>query len=101
MVAQPWSRAQAKNSKKFQAKLDKVTDYLVDGYWYADYVGITDVSDGIINYNVPNRPFGELEFSRAEGGALIAEVSYRDPDDGALVTEDYIVEFSHLKRAST
>ena len=91
MVAQPWSRAQAKNSKKFQAKLDKVTDYLVDGYWYADYVGITDVSDGIINYNVPSRPFGELEFSRAENGALIAEVSYRDPDDGALVTEDYIV----------
>jgi hypothetical protein len=91
MVAQPWSRAQAKNNKKFQAKLDKITDYLVDGYWYADYVGITDVADGIINYRAPSKPFGELEFSRDPSGALTAQVSYIDSSSGDLVTEDYIV----------
>jgi hypothetical protein len=91
MVAQPSSRAQARNSKKFQAKLDKITDYLVDGYWYADYVGITEVDDGIINYAAPSKPFGELEFSRDPSGALTALVSYIDSSSGDLVTEGYIV----------
>ncbi len=91
MVAQPSSRAQAKNGKKFQAKLGKITDYLVDGYWYADYVAITDVADGIINYRAPSKPFGEMEFSRDPSGALTAEVSYIDPESGSPVTEDYIV----------
>jgi hypothetical protein len=91
MVAQPWSRAQAKNSKRFQVKLDKATNYLVDGYWYADYAGITDVDDGIINYVVPSKPFGELDFSRDPSGALTAQVSYIDPSSGDLFTEDYIV----------
>lgn len=91
MVAQPSSRAQARNNKKFQAKLDKITDYLVDGYWYADYVGITDVADGIISYNQPRRPFGELDFSRDPSGALTAEVSYIDPGTGSPVSESYIV----------
>ena len=91
MVAQPSSRAQARNSKKFQAKLDKITDYLVNGYWYADYVGITEVDDGIINYAAPSKPFGELEFSRDPSGALTALVSYIDSSSGDLVTEGYIV----------
>jgi len=91
MVAQPWSRAQAKNNKRFQAKLDKVTNYLVDGYWYADYAGITDVDDGIINYATLSKPFGELDFSRDPSGGLTAQVSYIDPSSGDLATEDYIV----------
>jgi hypothetical protein len=99
MVAQPWSKAQAKNNKRFQAKLDKVTDYLVDSYWYADYVGITDIADGIINYNAPSKPFGELEFFRDPSGALKAEVSYIDQQDGTLVTEGYAVGIQPFEKS--
>ena len=92
MPAKPWTKAQAKNNKKFQAKLDRITNYLVDGDWHASYTSFT-LADGdtITNYigTKKDLPFSTLEFSRLQGGALKAQRTIKDGDD--IYSESYIV----------
>lgn len=41
MSAEPWSKAQAANNKKFKAKLDRPTNYLAEGDWHSSYNSAT------------------------------------------------------------
>jgi hypothetical protein len=93
MSAQPWTKAQAKNNKKFQAKLDKLTNCLIEGDWHGSYSSETDVEGDVITNSV-GKPqdlrFETLEFSRLPGGALLATETELD-DLGNLITEEFIV----------
>jgi hypothetical protein len=93
MSRQPWTKAQAKNNKKFQAQLDKLTNYLIDGDWHSSYSSETDVEGDVIT-NVVGKPedlrFATLEFSRLPGGALLATETELD-ESGELVTEGFVV----------
>lgn len=84
------SKAQKRNNREFQAKLDKITNYLVEADWHTNYTSRTVVTDGIINNSVPSDAYSELEFFRTPGGGLRAEVSYIGRD-GNLITEETIV----------
>ena len=92
MPAKPWTKAQAKNNKKFEAKLDRITNYLVDGDWHGSFISKTFAeADGIINF-VPTKstlPLFTLEFSLIPGGALKAERTY-ETSFGEIVRENYI-----------
>ena len=93
MSAQPWTKAQANNNKKFQAKLDKITNYLIEGDWRGSYSSNTSVEGDVITNNVRTKEalrFATLEFSRLPGGALLATETEFD-DLGNLTTEEFIV----------
>jgi hypothetical protein len=93
MSAQPWTKAQAKNNKKFQAKLDRITNYLIEGDWRGSYSSEIDVEgDAITNVvgTKENLRFATLEFSRLPGGALLATETELD-ELGNLTTEEFIV----------
>jgi hypothetical protein len=93
MSAQPWTKAQAKNNKKFQAKLDRITNYLIEGDWHGSYSSDTGVEGDAITNNVRTKEvlqFATLEFSRLPGGALLATETEFD-DLGNLTTEEFIV----------
>jgi hypothetical protein len=93
MSAQPWTKAQAKNNKKFQAKLDKITNYLVDGDWHGSFASITLADgDAVTNFveTKETLPFATLDFSRLQGGALKVERKFQYPD-GEIVSEGFIV----------
>ena len=92
MSAQPWTKAQAKNNKKFQAKLDKITNYLVDGDWHGSFAsGTLDAGDSIINFfqTKERLQFLTLDFSRLQGGALKVERKWQDAA-GEIISEDFI-----------
>jgi hypothetical protein len=93
MSSQPWTKAQAENNIKFQAKLDKITRYLVKGDWHGSYVSRVAVDGDIITNFIgtkENLPFVTLEFTRLQNGALKAESTYEN-SAGDLFTEEYIV----------
>jgi hypothetical protein len=93
MPAQPWTKAQAMNNKKFQARLDRITNYLIEGDWRGSYSSKTFAEgDDITNFigNKGNLPSFSLEFSRLQGGALQVERSYKD-EFGKIISEGYIV----------
>jgi hypothetical protein len=93
MSAQPWSKAQAKNNRRFKARLDKLTNYLIEGDWHGSYSSETDVEGDVIT-NIVGTPedlrFATLEFSRLPGGALLATETELD-DLGNLNTDEFIV----------
>lgn len=93
MSGQPWTKAQAKNNKKFQAKLDKLTNFLIEGDWHGSYSSETDIEVDAIT-KVVGTPedlrFATLEFSRLPSGALLATETELD-DLGNLSTEEFIV----------
>ena len=99
MTAQPWTKTQAKNNKKFQAKLDKITNYLVNGDWHGSFASVTFAFDDSIINAVETKeflPFATLDFSRLQGGALKAVRTFKDNsgnvgDPVEIVSEEYIV----------
>ncbi|MEN9862047.1 MAG: hypothetical protein RLZZ515_2529, partial [Cyanobacteriota bacterium] len=93
MSAKPWSKAQAKNNKKFQAKLDRITNYLIEGDWHGSYDARTSIEgDEIINVigTKESLPFDTLEFTLLPGGQLTAKEGRVD-EAGNIVTEEFIV----------
>ena len=92
MTAKPFAKAQAKNNKRFLAKLDRITNYLVDGDWHGSFSSKTFAeADDITNVVATKStlPSFTLEFSQIPGGALRAERSYED-ELGEIVRENYI-----------
>jgi hypothetical protein len=72
-----WSKVQAANNKKFQAKLDKITNYLIEGDWHGNFAVVTGSDgDAITNFAVTKKelPAETISFSRLENGAIKAEV---------------------------
>lgn len=99
MTARNWSRTQAKNNKKLQAKLDRLTNYLIDGDWHGSYSSKTFAEADEITNIVASKsvlPSFTLEFSRIQGGALRVERSYKD-ELGEIVREDYIAGVQPLE----
>ena len=93
MSAKPWSKAQAKNNKKFQAKLDRITNYLIEGDWHGSYDTRTSIEgDEIINVTGTKEglPFDTLEFTLLAGDLLTAKEGRID-ETGNIVTEEFIV----------
>ena len=92
MTAKPFAKAQAKNNKRFLAKLDRITNYLVDGDWHGSFSSKTFAeADDITNVVATKSalPSFTLEFTRIPGGALRVERSYED-ELGEIVRENYI-----------
>lgn len=92
MPAQPWTKEQAKNKKEFEARLDKVTGWLVDGDWHGSFRSWTEANDdSIVNVrgNKEDLKVFTLEFSRGNGGVLTA-VETRI-EDGEISKETFIV----------
>ena len=93
MSAKPWSKAQAKNNKKFQAKLDRITNYLIEGDWHGSYDTRTSIEgDEIINVTGTNSslPFDTLEFILLPGGLVTAKEGRID-ETGNIEIEEFIV----------
>lgn len=98
MATKPWTKAQAVNNKKFQAKLDRLTNYLVKGDWHGSFGSLTEAKgDNITNFaeTKSTLPFLTLDFSRMEDGALKVEATYIDAS-GNPATEEYIAGIQPL-----
>jgi hypothetical protein len=72
MSAQPWTKAQAKNNKAFESRLDRLTGYLVNGDWHGNFRSWTEANDdSIVNVKADKEQLAlfTIEFSRVDGGA--------------------------------
>jgi len=93
MSAKPWSKAQAANNKKFKAKLDRLTNYLVEGDWHSSYNSATYADGDTVTSFFKGKdilPLETLSFSLLQDGSLELRRQYVD-GDGSIETEDYVV----------
>lgn len=93
MTAKLFTKSQARNNKKFRARLDKVTGWLVDGDWHGSYRSTTEGEDDGIIFNVANQEqlaAFTFEFVRLPGGGLKA-IETRVEPGGGVVQESFIV----------
>jgi hypothetical protein len=99
MSAKPWSKAQAKNNKKFQAKLDRITNYVIEGDWHGSYGSRASIEgDEIINdiATKESLPFDTLEFILLPGGLVTAKEGRID-ETGNIEIEEFIVGIQPLE----
>ena len=92
MPAKPWSQAQAKNKKEFESRLDKVTNWLVDGDWHGSYRSWTEaVNDSVVKYTANKEDLNliSIEFIHERGGILRALETR--VEDGLVKQESFIV----------
>ena len=93
MLTKPWTKTQAKNNKKFQAKLERITNYIIAGDWQGSYGSETNAeNDGITNFvsTKDSLPLATLKFSRHPGGALLATEAGLD-ESGKPIKEEFVV----------
>jgi hypothetical protein len=92
MSAQSWTKAQAKNNKAFESRLDKLTGYLVNGDWHGSFRSRTEAeNDSIVNAKADKEELEAftMQFLRIDGGAIKA-IETR-VEDGEIAQETFIV----------
>jgi hypothetical protein len=92
MTEGSFTKAQKRNNKEFNNRLDKVTGWLVDGDWHGSFRSLTEADGDAIIANTADRQelsLFTLEFSRLPGGGVKA-VETR-VEDGETRQESFIV----------
>lgn len=91
-MEQVFTRAQAKNGRRFARKVDKITGLLIEGEWRASYKSNTWGDDGETSYRLAGKDelsSYSLEFSRMPDGGIMALEARKL--DGVISEESYIV----------
>jgi hypothetical protein len=91
MPAQPWTKAQAKNNKAFESRLDKLTGYLVNGDWHGSFRSRTEAeNDSIVNAKADKEELEAftMQFQRIDGAIKAIETRV---EDGEIAQETFIV----------
>jgi hypothetical protein len=98
MSAQAWTKAQAKNNKAFETRLDKLTDYLINGDWHGSFPSRTEAqNDSIVNAKADKEELEAftMQFLRIDGAIKAIETRV---EDGEIAQETFIVGIQSFEK---
>jgi hypothetical protein len=92
MSAQSRTKAQAKNNKAFESRLDRLTGYLVNGDWHGSFRSWTEADNAsIVNAKSDKEELEvfTMQFLRIDGGEIKTVETI--VEDGEIAQETFIV----------